>query len=523
MKAREAIARRLAPGMITRDEADGLVRKAVVKARQDGMSEGFRRLMGKRESQRRELSALSQEAMYKTAYYYHDVTSLGKRIPRDVKNAILKGGVKYSVPNDRDDKQATQVLKEHWLDSMNAWPERLGKRVEFLGVLGVQCWPVVVNPHNGRVWVSYIDPQNIRKVATHPDFPEMPTAVRLAGSATKEGKTLKVIRETVDPRDPTYGFLDGECFYVSVNNPPNDPFGRSDCVHLYDIIWEYEKSMFKVLERAEAAAACLWDVTLNGASPEECVEFERDHEIPDGISLRAHNEEVKWDAVVPRFGAYEVKAMLDMVRTFIAMGANVPDSWLGQGGKAYQTEAEQRGQPAAMNMQDRQEVVRQTLTKVFQFVLDRAVLARVIQPPEKGARYRPEVHMAEIFSKDLKEIVDTLLAVSQALMIGEGQGWIEGSQSAIVFATLASLTGVKVEAAAAIHGAAPPNVTKDYRARQAIVDGLTRRVKKIQAGGKVRELRLMDVATVIAAAEKAGRIRTGAGMQILDGIARVLK
>jgi hypothetical protein len=487
MNFKEKVARFLAPDMMHRDQVETLVKEEVQKARMaipinidyDPKGEGYRRLTTEGQEQvRRDLTPMSQDLMLELAYYLYDTSGLVKRFVRDTKNFILGEGVTYSVANDTNDGAVKQVLDDFWNDSMNQMDLRLDGRIEFLGLLGEQCWPVAVNPHNGRVWVSYADPANIDTVYTVRDFPEMTAGIKLKGSAGRSGKVLPAIREEISMMRPEYGCLVGECFYFAVNKPPNALRGRSDMIHLFDFINGFEEGIFDELDRIKLIKSFIWDVQLEGADDNQIKEFLRNNRVPKSGSVRAHNERVTWTAVAPRMNQSDNKEFFNMMKTYLSACMNRPDSWLGSGGKAYQQEADLMGEPTFKDLGSRQRYVKYILEYMLRFVVDQAVLHKALSKPKE--KYQISVDMPEMSSKDLKKIVDGLLSLAQALMIAEGQGWIIAETAGKIFANVAGQAGVEIDAAEEIKKAVKGdgNVTEDYDKRESLINDIVARIER---------------------------------------------
>lgn len=496
------LARRLLPGYLGPSEVESrvsaAVKTAVTVARQalpinldyDPKNEGYRRWTADEQAwHMRDLTPLSQDMMLELAYYLYDTSGLVKRFARDTKNFVLGEGLEYKVENDPQGK-AREVIDRFWDDSVNQMNLRLGKKVEFLGLLGEQCWPVWVNPYDGSVRLSYVDPVNIDVVETSLNFPEMAASVRLKGITGRSGQILSVIREEWDPRKREHGRLAGDCFYFAVNNPPNGTRGRSDLIASFDFISAFEEAIFDEIDRLRFIKAFIWDVELQGATEEDVREFLRKNKTPKPGSVRAHNERVKWEAVAPDLKMHDSQAFLSFLKSYLAATQNRPDSWFGSGGKAYQTEAALMGEPTFKDLGDRQRYVKYMVEYVLRFVLDQAVLHGVLSEPS-GARYKVQVSMPEMVIKDLKSIVDGLFQLAQALMIAETQQWVSTGTATTVFASVAKRVGVEIDAAEEIEKAAKEGfdagggvVTKDYAAREAIVDEIVARFERKGAAAR---------------------------------------
>jgi len=485
---RQKIAKWLVPDRMSADQVQALVDEKVQEARMarpwsldvDPHNDGYRRLSDGQTQERRDLSPMNQDLMLSLAYYLYDTSGLVKRFVRDTKNFILGEGISYRVDND-ERGDAKSILDEFWNDSINLMPMRLEKRIEFLGLLGEQCWAATVNPHNGRVWLSYIDPENIATVVPVKNFAEMAGEVRLQNAGGLSSGRFSVVREELDPRNKHYGRLTGECFFFAINNPPNGSRGRSDMIHLFDFINGFEEGLFDELDRLKFIKSFIWDVSLDGASEEDIKDFlDKNKKPPKSGSLRAHNERVTWTAVAPDLKMADNKNFFDLMKTYLAASMNRPDSWLGSGGKAYQTEADLMGEPTFKDLGSRQRYVKYMLEYVLKFVLDQAIIHGRLKETEKKP-YKITVEMPEMSIKDVKKTVDGLFTLAQSLMIAETQGWVTTETAATIYASVATNTGVEISAAEEIKNTAKSlkdQGGEDYRAREALISEIAARIER---------------------------------------------
>ena len=485
MGIRDYIARTL--GLPTEALIEARITEAVTAARQalpimrdyDPNNEGYRRAGG--EQTRADMSPMSQDAMLALAYYLYDSSGLCKRFVRDTKNFVLGEGVTFSVANDTDDGAAQQVLNDFWTDPFNQMNLRLPKRIEFFGLLGEQCWPTVVNPHNGRVQTTYVDPQNIAQVRTLAGWPEIAGQVVIQTARGIQGKTMRCVLPQLNYAEPGFNLLSGDCFFFSINNPPNDPRGRSDLIHLFDFISGFEEGLFDELDRLKQIKAYVWDVTLKGATDEQIREFLSKNPAPKSGSVRAHNEQVEWKAVTPDLKSGDNKSLFDLMKNYLSACMNRPDSWLGSGGKAYQTEADLMGEPTFKDLGERQRYVKYIIEQVLQFALDQAQIHRALPAPKDGAaRYQPVVDLPEMSTKDVKRITEALTALATSLTVAQTNGWLTKDTAAKIYASVAGQAGVEIDAAAeieALAGGAEDDATADYDRRERIVNDIIARLE----------------------------------------------
>ena len=486
---RKKIAGFFAPEMMSPEQACLLVEAAVKKAQQalpvrsdfDPNNEGYRRLSGGAgadQARLHDFTALAQDTMLELAYYLYDTSGLVKRFVRDTKNFVLGEGLTLSVKNDDEKGSAAAVMDRFWNDPMNQMDIRLEQRIEFLGLLGEQCWPVMVNPHNGHVWLTYADPVNIDTVHLVRNFPEMAAAVKMKGSGARVGRTMSVIRPATDPRKSDYGRMTGECFYIAINKPPNSPRGRSDLIHLFDFLNAFEEGLFDELDRLKGIKSFIWDVTVNGADQPQCDEYARQWKTPKSNSIRVHNEQVTWKAVAPTLNQHDNKALFDLMKTYVSACMNRPDSWLGSGGKAYQKEADLMGEPTFKDLGSRQRFVKYVVENILRFVLDQAILAGTLKEDPKKP-FVPVVNFPEMTVKDTHKIVTALVSLVQALALASQNNWISDEKAAEVFASVCGQVGIEIDAAEEIKKIGKTeDGGRDYDRRQRLIDDIVARIER---------------------------------------------
>lgn len=464
MSIREAIAKFIAPGMKGESEVRDVVKEEIHKARMslpitssyDPDGDGYRRLAGGGGPALRDLIYTDQDRMFEVAYFMFDQSAMTKRLAAMDRGFIF--GESFTVTSE---DEAVQEIIDAFLDG-NGLIRKYPDRAMWLSLLGEQIWPVEVNPANGFVKLKYEDPSLIKEVFVRPDDVEERLAVELRGRYGLSGRRMQIIRPDEDFRSKTFGRLMGDCFFWTVNAPPNSARGRSDFLTLFDWIDSLERYGFNYLERAELMLNFVWDVTLKGMNEEEIRNWLRDNPPPTPGSQRAHNEQVEWDAVAPDLKAADMTSGFNMGKSFIMGAAGRPDSWFGGGGKAYQTEAEQFGQVPIKDLDERQKYHGEILTRLVQFAVDQAVIRRRLNPQRAEAGFT--VRMPEISRKDLAKMVNGIPQLSTALSVAESSGWVTRDEATRFFSFIAGYLGYQIDAERMIDeaGKRPPEALTDY-------------------------------------------------------------
>lgn len=465
MSVREYFARKLAPGLKSDEQIREVVAEEIKNAQMarpitvnyDPNNEGYRRLTGS-DQRRRDLTPIAQDRMFEIVYFMWDSSAMFRRLAIMDRSFLFGGKVKVTS----EDKAVQEIIDRFWEDPENNMDIDFPEMAMWLGLLGEQCWPVTVNPINGHVRLGYVDPTNIADVYVNPANVKQTMQVKMQGSAGRAGKKYAVIRKDYNMRSKTYDRLVGDCFFFSINRPLNSPRGRSDFLTLVDWIDALERNGFNQLERAEFLNNFVWDVLLKGMSEEQMKDWLRDNPPPEPGSIRAHNENVEWNAVAPDLKSTDAKTGFDMGKAFVMGAAGRPASWFGEGGKAYQTEADQFGQVPVMDLEQRQVSLKHKIKLVVQFVIDQAAIAGRLTPAQAEAGF--SVNMPEISKKDLAKLVNGVPQLSTALTIAENNRWVTKETATQIFAFVCSYLGYEIDAQKEIDEAKkkPPDDETDY-------------------------------------------------------------
>lgn len=464
MKFLENIARRIAPALKSEAEIKTMIADEIKRARMalpitanyDPNGEGYRRYSDS--VLNRNLMPVQQARMYEIAYYMWDASAMFRRLAVMDRGFIFSGRVTLASDSDK----VAEVINKFWYDEENLMDLRLPDRAMWLSILGDQCWPVEVNEQTGFVKVKYIDPALIKEIWVQPENIEQVLEVETMNLAGGAGKKYAHVRRDMNIYSKKFERLSGECFYLAVNHPPNSPRGRSDYLTLFDWIDSLERYGYNYLERAELLLNFVWDITLTGMDETQIREWLRNNPPPQPGSQRAHNEQVKWDAVAPDIKATDFKSGFDMGKGFIMGAAGRPASWFGEGGKAYQTEADQMNQVPIADLEQRQEYLKYNIETLIQFVIDQSVIHDMLSAEEAAKGY--SVTMPPISKKDTSKMITGIPQLTTALVLAEGQQWIRKETATKLFAFAADNMGFEIAPEDEIEAAknAPPPGGEDY-------------------------------------------------------------
>lgn len=412
-----------------------VLKEAISTGRKE--DEGWRSLT---DDPKRDLTPISQERMQEIAFYLYDTNIFAHRLLELIKDFVVGEGVTFTAK----DPEVEEVLKEFWDDSVNAWDRKGGQRILELGLFGEAFYPVAVNDVNGKVRMGCLDPVSVARIVTDPENVEVAWQVKRKGSLTAPQKTYDVIREDDNPKSPTYEKLTGDIFFFAVNKISTSKRGRSDLFALADWVDGFDQFLFNALERSHIMNVFLWDVTLKGYDQPQIDEWLKDQSIPKPASIRAHNEQVKWEAVVPDLGSHDTSEAAKLFRNHMLGGAGLPPHWYAGGEGITRATALEMGVPVIKRLKTRQRVFKHMIEFIFRYVIHQAVIHQRIT--RKDVDQTCSVVLPKILEKDVYTLALGLKFVMEALEKAIEKNWVEEKDARRIFAYMMSQLGLTIEA-----------------------------------------------------------------------------
>lgn len=432
------IRQRLAEALLGKKFIDELKRKpleeAIVSARKE--DKGWRALT---EDARRDLTPLTQERMQEIAFHLYDTNPVAHRILEMTKDFVVGEGITFTA----EDPEVEKVLKEFWNDPVNAWNLKQGQRVLELGLYGEQFYPVAVNEIDGKVRMGYLDPAAVAKVISDPENVEIIRQVKRKGTMTQVQKTYEVVNLDENLKSKTYGYLTGEIFFFAINKVANALRGRSDLFSLADWIDGYDQFLFNRLERSHLMNVFLWDVTLEGYNQKQIDDWLKEQGLPKPASMRAHNEKVKWQAIVPELGAHDASEEAKLFRNQILGGAGLPPHWYAGGEGITRATALEMATPVMKRLKTRQRYFRYMIEFIFLFVIHQAIIHGKLK---KEVNKSFTVALPKLLEKDIYTLSLGLRFIMEALAKGMEKEWITEKDAKRIYAYMMSQLGLEIEA-----------------------------------------------------------------------------
>jgi hypothetical protein len=359
----------------------------------------------------KDLISFEHEKMLRIAYYLATRNLMAKRILEIQRDFVLGDGIVFTA----EDENVKAVLDDFWNDPVNLLDIKQYNKVNELAMYGEQFYPVFVDEMTGKVTLGNIDPLQVKQVVTNKDNVEIiEEIVLMPDNPSDEDVKLKVINF-----DKKTGKLEGEVFFFKINSVSNGARGISDLFAGSEWIDLYDQFMFNRLERTAFMNAFLWDVTMQGFTPAQCIEeAQRLNKMPPKPgSIRVHNEGSKWEAVTPDLKASDADTDSRLIKNFILGGYGFPEHWFAEGGNVNRATASEMGEPTIKRLKVRQRLHKYHLEFMFNFVIDKAIEAGTLNSQVDRTF---TVIMPELVAKDTgtaaKTLFDTVNATSLAML-----------------------------------------------------------------------------------------------------------
>ncbi|NYZ17056.1 hypothetical protein HL658_31320 [Azospirillum sp. RWY-5-1] len=398
----------------------------------------------------RDLSPITQERMQRIAAWAWERNRLANRLIELPLAMLLAEGWTLEC----DDADAQGWLDAFVRDPINRLDRRFKQYARELALFGEQCWRVYGNEVSGAIRLGYVDPGAIEAVVTDPDNVAQPIGV-VVRKRSGDRRVYRVILPGDDAdlfgegaRALRAGMTGGDCFFFRVNGLVAGKRGRSDLLSAVDKCDAYDEMLFGEIERGELQRHVLWDVTLTGADQAECDRRAANLPPPRARTVRVHNENEAWQAVVPQLAAGDADTALRTLRNDILGGASLPEHWYGSGGDVNRATALAMGDPTYKVLTDRQNELKAILEEVGTYVVWRraAALGRAADPADPALRVRAV--FPDLVTRDVAAMAAALGQVVGAAAGGVSQGLLSRETAVRLIALVATQLGQKIDAAA---------------------------------------------------------------------------
>ncbi|WP_238121969.1 MULTISPECIES: hypothetical protein [unclassified Xanthobacter] len=402
----------------------------------------------------RDLKPTTQRRMQELAHHAWEQHRLANRLIELPIAFILGDGIQVTCEDD----EAQAWLDAWWGDPITRLDLHLEKRVRELALFGEQVIVVFTGP-GGLIRHGAIDPTAITEVIVDPDNAALPIGLKVRDGSGEE-RTYRIILDGEDVDlllSPAIALraqmTAGDCHFWRVNDLLTGRRGRSDLLSAIDIADAYTQLIFGEVERAAALRTAIWDVTLNGATPEEVAKRAGDIAPPSPMSVRVHNDAEKWESISPKLEAADASETLRVVRNEVLGGATIPEHWYGGGGDVNRATAAEMDEPTYKVFRRRQLLWQAIIEAEARHVIRARLAATGRATKVLPESMRPRADFPPMQSVDVSRYAQALAQLVAAVASAVDRGLMTEETAVKLIAGIAGKLGVEIDASAELEAA----------------------------------------------------------------------
>ena len=237
----------------------------------------------------------------------------------------------------------------------------------------------------------------------------------------------------------------GDCHFWRVNDLLTGRRGRSDLLSAIDLADAYTQLIFGEVERAAAMRMAIWDVTMNGATPEQVEQRAREIAPPTPMSVRVHNESELWTAVSPKLDSADAAETLRVVRNEVLGGGSIPEHWYGGGGDVNRATAAEMDEPTYKTFRRRQRLWEAIIEAEARHVIRQRLRAIGLTELTLDEKFVPRAIFPEMQSVDVARYAQALAQVVVAVVSTIDRGLLTEEVGLTMIASLADKFGVEID------------------------------------------------------------------------------
>jgi hypothetical protein len=389
----------------------------------------------------RDLSSVSYARHLEIVHKLWLQNPLAKQIVRMYKNFTIGGGVKITAK----DVRVQEIIDKNFMGGESMFGLMLPRYAEALSLTGELIFKPFINSVDGRMRYAYVDSAMVKDFHTDPeDIQTLESVELLAKSGTGKGETLKVIKFNEKTKKH-----EGDCFVFRINNLPNGTRGFSDLLALADWLDAYDQFLFLSGERHVILNTILWDVLIEGGTPESIAKYKKDNPTPTGRCARYHNEKVTWKAETPDLKTADTAEMFKILRTQTIGGAGFPLHWFGDGSDANYSTSKEMGWPTFKMLDERQGYFKYIIETLVNYSVSKAVEKRSSLNEAAGKEGVKDksitIEMPELNLRDTAKGSSSFQQVIQGLVAAKTQGWISDETAVEIICNFAENIGVTLD------------------------------------------------------------------------------
>jgi hypothetical protein len=391
----------------------------------------------------RDLNPVTQDRAREVSHYLWRQNPFAKRLVEMVLDQVIGDEVSFEA-NEED---VQEVIDEFWSDpamDLNLNFRGLLRDMSLDGELVLRAF----EGNAGRIQIGYIDAGRVKSVHKDPENALRDSSIVLKpktpGEDDEKLEVIQISRQTTGRGENrrlkrTYK---GDTFFWAVNRPTAGTRGTPDLLAVADWIDGHDQILFNALDRTALQNAFVWDVELVGADEKRITEWTALHgEAPRPGAVRVHNDGEKWSTVTPSLGAAETEVVARLIKNLVLGSTGIPEAWFAEGDSANRATLAEQGSPTYKMIRARQALVRAMLTRILEYVVDKAVASGRVTSTDLGF----SVNLPEPSSDDTTALATALPNLTKAISEAIDQKLISRQSARQVFLMVAAQLGIELD------------------------------------------------------------------------------
>lgn len=391
------------------------------------------------------LQYLEQEKMIALVTQLYSQDPLAHRIIEAISDFCIGEGYTWETI----DSVLEERLEEFWIHPRNNLHITQYQRVSELLLYGEQCYPAFVNSKTGIVKLGNVNPSFIKQTILDPDDYHMVIGVELNTNGTP--RTYRTIFPGHDDDEDLFNSkalslranMDGDCFYFPINSlslpmtaagfgdKQYQIRGRSELLPLIDRLGIMDDLNYLNLDRIQILLSVIYDIEVAQASPKEIKAIIDEFGLPNGPSVRAHDDKMKIKVESPKLGSTEISTLFTLLRDEIIGGAGIPPHWIGKG-EANRASAMSMELPTLKKLRAKQKMISLMFDQIIDYQVFQFKKLDLIDKDSYAI-----VRVPSITRKDMINIGDSLVKSVPNLVTAVTNGWITNDDAGKIFRELA--------------------------------------------------------------------------------------
>jgi hypothetical protein len=232
-------------------------------------------------------------------------------------------------------------------------------------------------PISNRVVIDPIPPWWVEDFVLDPDFRVIVRAYKVrfrrGGSMEQQGISQEVEEVPAD-----------RVLHVAINKLGYELRGRTELLPILPWLKAYKDFLEDRIRINRLKGAMLYDVSIKGSQPGTIAAKRAQYRTPPPPnSVVIHSDAETWQTVDPKINADNVAEDGRQTKLAIAVGFGLPEYALGDGENANRATSSSQQLPMLANFADYQDTLGHFWHEVYEFVIDGAIEAGIIEPFEE--------------------------------------------------------------------------------------------------------------------------------------------